>query len=359
MHRYSVRYRLESTDMKVCATSSLLEKDQKANKHHKYRLKNPEKCYPGVTLLLPKGNTFGTPHFHKLLFIINWLYSGTIVVYFIGKDYMKRLPMKAENHLFAQFRMKRRLCALLKKSITTKGKGLTECTRNERKYTVRKITVLFVLASFFLILLHAESRTYIDFGANYSTFRTEKGESKPGFSAGICRKFYPIRSFHGFLSFGADYRQKKYLLENRTWRSGPDYDIYMWNIEKAEIEVNILFLEFPLSAGYTYYINNRLHTNISTGYIFSIPIKNNTMITNQRTVPLSAEEKKAYNYDYVPLDENYTTFSHNIRLGASVSYKRFELILNYIRALSVTEGICGLSIRDKIDSIEILVAFIF
>ena len=48
-----MRYRLESTDMKVCATSSLLEKDQKANKLHKNRLKNPEKCYPGVTLLAP------------------------------------------------------------------------------------------------------------------------------------------------------------------------------------------------------------------------------------------------------------------------------------------------------------------
>ncbi len=217
--------------------------------------------------------------------------------------------------------------------------------------------LLFVLA--FLSLRpfdgKTESTNYIELGLNLSKFRNEKCISQPGLTLGFIKDFYPIHSFDGFISFGINYHRKMFSLENRTWKSNP-YDSD-FEIERGDINVNISYIDVHASVGYSI-IKNQFNSDIYTGCSLSLPIKNHTRITNQKTIPLGPDERKNYPFDYIPLDENYTIPSTNFQFGFRLSYNRFAIILGYSRALSITEGVSSLSVQDKIDSYEITVAFL-
>ncbi len=227
----------------------------------------------------------------------------------------------------------------------------------ERKHAMKQIIPLLIIIFILPISVKAKSLTYIKIGANFSSFRKEEGRNEPGLCFGAGKEFYPIRSFNGFFDLGIDFKRKKYILENRTWQSDPYYNIS--DIEMGDINVNILYAELPINVGYSIVINNQFVSNIYTGYSLSIPIKNHTKISDKKTIPLGPDERKTYNFDYIPLDENYTIPSTNFILGARLSFKRLAIITSYARALSVTEGVTSLSVRDKIDTFEISMAFLF
>jgi len=89
---------------------------------------------------------------------------------------------------------------------------------------MKHIIFLLLIIILMPVSIKAKTNTYIKVGANISSFRTEEGKSEPGLCFGIGKEFYPFRKFNGFFGFGLDYQQKKFILENRTWRSDPNYD---------------------------------------------------------------------------------------------------------------------------------------
>lgn len=215
------------------------------------------------------------------------------------------------------------------------------------------ILLIIKLSSFLLANSHAAIKT----GVNFSYLRNEEVKITPGFSFGITKNIYPIRFFNGYFGFGLYYQQKRFILEDRTWKS----DIYVENfdVEKGNIDANIHYIDIPLKIGYTIKIRNQYASSIYMGPSLSIPLKNNTEIQYQETLNLTSEERNTYNYDYIPLDENYIIPAVNFHLGTKLSIKKIAIIANYVGALSVTEGITGLSLQDKIDSFEILAVFVF
>ena len=190
-----------------------------------------------------------------------------------------------------------------------------------------------------------------------SYFRTEQGKSEPGLCFGIGKEFYPIRSFNGFLGLGLDYKRKKYTLANRSWPS--EFDPYDSDVITGDINVDISYLEMPLKFGYSIKINENYSSIIYAGYCLSISINESTKIANRKSIPLRPEERGTYEFDYIREDWDHATGSTNFHLGTRLSYKRFAILFNYSRAISVTEGILSLSIRDKIDTFEISTAFLF
>lgn len=223
------------------------------------------------------------------------------------------------------------------------------------------MNILLLILLVFILLSpvngRAKSPNCIELGFNQSKFRNEKCISHPGLTFGIMKDFYPIHSFNGFIGFGINYQRKKFILEDRTWKSDPYFDDS--DIEIGDINVNISYIELPVSVGYSIIIKNKTSSSIYTGFSLSIPIKNHTRISNQKTILLGPNERKTYPYDYIPLDENYTIPSTNIQIGFRLSYYQFVLIINYSRALSITEGVSSLSVRDKIDTFKMSAAFLF
>ena len=223
--------------------------------------------------------------------------------------------------------------------------------------SMKRIMPLLLISILMPISIKARTNTYIKTGINISFFRTDEGKSEPGFCFGVSREFYPIRSFNGFLGLGLNYQQKKYILENRTWSTNyfdpDDSDINLGNIN-----VNVSFIEIPVMFGYSVNINDSFTSSIYAGYGLSIPISEHTKCSNVKIIPLEPEKRGTYEFDYILLDENYTTISQNFHFGARLSYKRFAIILNYAMALTITEGVSTLSVRDKIDTFEISAAFL-
>jgi hypothetical protein len=224
---------------------------------------------------------------------------------------------------------------------------------------MKKMASFLLVIFTFIIAATGSSRTlkYVELGINKSQFRTEKCKSLIGLSMGIGLEYYPLKSFNSFFDLGLTFQQKKFILENRTWRSDPYYD--QSEIEKANININISNVEIPIKIGYMINIKNKYRTNLFTGYSLSIPIMNNTKIKNQMTVPLGPEERKTYKFDYLPLDENYTIPSTNFLIGCRFIINRLAIIIIYSRALSITEGASSLSVKDKIDTLKISTAFLF
>ncbi len=171
------------------------------------------------------------------------------------------------------------------------------------------------------------------------------------------KEFYPFQKFNGFFSFGLDYQKKRYILENRTWRSNQWDEIS--EIFRGDISANISYIEIPLKIGGTVKTKNQYMSNMYVGLSISIPIKNNSKIFNRFEIPLEFEERKTYDFDYVSLEENYIIPSNNVLFGVRFSYKQLAMTINYTRALSITDGITSLSMRDKIDTIEMSMAIMF
>lgn len=221
----------------------------------------------------------------------------------------------------------------------------------------RQLVLLLIAILLSAFPVKARSLTSLKLGANISSFRTEAGKSKPGLCFGFGKEFYPIRSCNGFFGFGLDYQQKKYILENRTWPGGMDpndSDIIM-----GDINVNISYIEIPLKFGYSVHINNRYTSSIYAGYSLSIPLKNHTKVSNRKSILLGPDERGSYEFDYIREDWDHAMALTNSYVGVRLSYKRFAIIISYARALSNTEGITNLTVRDKIDTFEISAAFLF
>lgn len=217
--------------------------------------------------------------------------------------------------------------------------------------------LLIAIALLFPFSIEAKSPTYVKFGMNISSLRNEEGLKKPGICIGIEKEFYPIRTFNVFLGIGVDYQRRKVVLKNRTWKSNIFVDDS--EIESANIDVDVSYLDIPLKLGYSTNVCKNFNLNIYTGCSISIPIKNRTNISNQTTLPLTPDERKDYKYDYIILDENIIIPSTNLHLGIILRHNRYLLNINFLSALSKTEGITSLNIEDNFDCFEFSFGFLF
>lgn len=216
------------------------------------------------------------------------------------------------------------------------------------------IIALYLLIPF---SIEAKSPTYVKLGMNISSFRNEEGQSKPGICFGLGKEFYPIRSFDGFFGIGVDYQRRKVVLKNRTWKSNIFIDDS--DIESANIDVDVSYLDIPLKLGYSIGVRKSLILNIYTGCSISIPVKNHTVISNQTTLPLGPDERRGYRYDYLIVDENVIIPSTNLYFGIILKYNRYLLNINLIKAISKTEGFTSLNVEDKLDCFELSFSFLF
>lgn len=229
----------------------------------------------------------------------------------------------------------------------------------ERKFFMKPFIYLIIA---WIVLIpfptKAKSPTYIKFGANISSFRMEEGKSKPGICFGLGKKFYPSQVFNGYIGFELFYARKKVNLENRTWPSGiyPEFS----DVVIGDIKFDISYLEVPVRIGYSLQVKKELlFLQFFTGFSISIPFKNHTDGEIKEIIFLNPEEKGKYKFDYTRWEEVTTSKSRNIQIGFNFVFKPFALNFVYSKALTNTEGFTDLIIRDKIDSYQVALSYLF
>jgi len=232
---------------------------------------------------------------------------------------------------------------------------------------VRKITVLLVLALLFPILLHAECRTYINLGANYSTFRTQEGESKPGLSVGIGRRYYAPYNSKSFLGGELSFNEEKILVENITWPMG-EYRHFS-GVITGDYDIDLNYFDISLYLGYRLKILKSSDLEFSVGPSLSIPVDNNT----KRTVTKEEffeQEISDYDYDYyhydadpgptlIPFMERGMDPNAGINMKITLCWNYLHFTLDHFRALTTTKKIIGLTLFDKIDWMSLLIGISF
>lgn len=222
----------------------------------------------------------------------------------------------------------------------------------------KKIFILIVFTLLTTANGFAKTRKYYELGINQSQFRNESCEAKIGYSGGIGIDFYPIESFGAFLGSSLLYENRRILARDRTWPSSFDPEYASW-IVNGDIDANISYLEIPFSVGYTINLRKEYAISIITSYSYLVPLSKHTRIKNERSIPLSSDERGIYDFDYVHVDENFLSWSKNYGFGFRFSCKRYALSINYSHALTVTKGMSVLSIQDKIDSIKMSFFYFF
>ena len=216
---------------------------------------------------------------------------------------------------------------------------------------------IFLIIIQIILISEARSFTILKTGINFSTLRHEEEKSEPGIAIGITKCIVPLRSFSGFIGIGLDYSQKASILKNRSWPSGYDPDDS--KIVTGDINMRLSFVEIPVYLGYSIITKSNYTSSVFIGGSYSIPIKNHTKISNRSSMPLGIDERGSYDFDYIRLDENFTTISKNVCFGFYISYERLALFFSYSKAISTTEGITNLNLRDKIDCYSVSAAFLF
>jgi hypothetical protein len=223
---------------------------------------------------------------------------------------------------------------------------------------VKKLIIcLFVSTLFTPLSLFAQPSNYLKAGVNYSSLRTEGGKSEPGLTFGFGKDFFPIRSFSGFFGFEVNYTRKKVTLENKTWPT--NFDPAISDIAIGDIAVDIGFLEVPVNVGYFLQIKKYVVMRPSVGTSLSVPIQMKTYIKNSRTIFLDPDDKGKYEFDYLHWDEVHANVSTNLQIGLDFYYHCFGLLIQYQRAFVKTNSSRSLTIRDKLDSFQISLAYAF
>ncbi|MBN2103620.1 PorT family protein [bacterium] len=214
------------------------------------------------------------------------------------------------------------------------------------------LMIIMILPDF----LKAKSVTYVRLGLNISALRNETETSDPGISFGLGQEHCLFHSPKKFIGISLNYSKKKIKLKDRTWRWNPN--LPSSKVGTGDININISYLELPLMAGYSIIVDDRYRINISMGLEISIPIKNHTKITNQK-VTYKLDEFEENDIDYTVLDENYIIPSIGLPMGISISVKNVAIIIHYSWGLTVTEGFTDLSMKDKIDTVRMSLAYFF
>ena len=223
-----------------------------------------------------------------------------------------------------------------------------------------KIPILLLLIFIIPFAAEAKFSKYIGIGLNRSSFRTEESQSLFGAAVELGLDYYPVSSFGAFIGTGINYLNRRSFLENRTWPSSFELN-YSENVKIGEINVNISYLEIPLHIGYSIKMRDNLICSIFSGYSLSVPIVDHSKSKINSVRELKPDEfgRFDYDYDYVLVDEPSMGLSNNYIIGFRTTCNHYSLILCYLKALSITKSISGKSLKDKIDTFKISVAYQF
>lgn len=219
------------------------------------------------------------------------------------------------------------------------------------------ISFLFVVLFCVPHLLPAQNSKYVKAGFNYSTFRTEGGKSTPGLVFGIGKDSYTPRWSNVFWGGEICYVRKTTSLNNKSWPGGmdpSDADLVTGNI-KADIS----FIEIPLKIGYTSSVSKAIDVNLQVGPVFSIPIKNHTKLENRQITFLGPEERGYVDFDYILTDFGGISGAFGIQYGVSCSFKSMTLLFSYSYAFLEMKGFTNISVKDELDSFQLILAHSF
>lgn len=229
----------------------------------------------------------------------------------------------------------------------------------ERKFFMKSFLCLAIAWILLIPLpINAKSPTYIKLGKNISFFRTEECKSKPGICFGLGKEIYPSQKINGYVGFELFYARKKMNLENRTWPGGMDPKFS--DVVIGDIKLDISYLEVPVRIGYSFIIKEkRLFLQFFAGHSISIPVKNHTDVEIGEIIFLKPDERGKYKFDYVRWEEVTTSISRNIQIGVNFVFKPLAVDFIYTKAVTNTEGFTDLIIRDKLDSYQITLSYVF
>jgi len=215
--------------------------------------------------------------------------------------------------------------------------------------------------------MNAESRTYLKLGANYSTFRTQEGESKPGLSFGIGRRYYAPYNSKSFLGGELSFNEERILIEDRTWPMG-EYRHFS-GVITGDFDIDLSYTDITIYLGYSIKILKSLDLEFSIGPSLSIPVENNT----KRTVTKQEffeQEISDYDYDFyhydsdpgptlIPFMVRGMDLNAGIIIKTALHWKCLDLSLNYFRVLSEPKNLIGLTLFDEIDRLSLSVGVDF
>ena len=216
---------------------------------------------------------------------------------------------------------------------------------------------LFVMIFLSPHLVFAQPSNYVEFGVNYSSFRTEGGKSEPGLTIGFGKNYYPIQNFNGFFGFDVRYVRKRILLENKRWPSG--FDPSNADLMIGDIKSDISFLDLPIRFGYSVQIRKSFNISLQTGASLSIPIKNHTKLKSLKIIQLGSEERGSVEFDYILWDIHGVKGSIDLQYSIALIFRSAVLRFFYSHALTATEGFTDLMISDKLDSFHISFGYVF
>jgi len=222
----------------------------------------------------------------------------------------------------------------------------------------KKLIILSIITLLWISKGKTKTTRYIELGINQSQFRNESCKSKIGPSIGMGFNYYPINSCGLFVGSGLVYQNKRMLLEGRTWPSTLEPEYASWIIT-GDLDISILYLEVPLTIGYSFRVLSQFSSSSYAGYSFSFPLKDNTRHTENEIREIKPDERGTHNFDYLLVDESGVSWSNNYHIGFRFSYSRFALTTSYVRALSFTKDIEGINIKSKLDSYKISFAVTF
>ncbi|KAA3612156.1 MAG: hypothetical protein DWQ05_19330 [Calditrichaeota bacterium] len=229
--------------------------------------------------------------------------------------------------------------------------------KKERKLK-KSIILLFAFIIFILPSLQAQKGPYVNMGMSLAKFRTEGGKSKPGFLFGVGRNFFPVKNFNGFVGLELGYAQLITALENKRLLIWVDESGAV--IVAGDIKPNISFIDLTLKTGYRLPEYKSVNLSLYVAPFLALPIKRGTDGSVTEHYLFGPDELDNLEYDYVRKDEYEAMVLQNgIQYGMTFEYRQFALSISYSHASTKIEGFTTHDIKDKLDSMQVLLLYSF
>jgi len=205
----------------------------------------------------------------------------------------------------------------------------------------KKVIIVFCFLTSFAV--HGKSELCAHLGVNMSHLQRRGGKMDPSFSMGITKDFYSKKVL---VSFGMQANNYKVNFYDKNF----PVSLYFQNtntIEKANLYINVFYLELPIKVGYfVSVLPNRFKFIPFAGLSIAVLIKDKTKTEYISDYDIPFRDRKNIVYDFLITDEEKTRLVIGYNLGIDVSFKRFCITFSYHHDLNKSKRFGIYKIQD-------------
>ena len=198
---------------------------------------------------------------------------------------------------------------------------------------------------------------YTKLGVNWSNLQKEDDDSVPGLCAGFGIEHHWKISKGISSTIELLYIRKKSLLEERTWPAGfdPEYS----SIRIGDLPIDISYLELPVKIGSDLKSKNGNYSiRLFIGGSVSIPIAYHSK-SRSRTLFLTPDERDGFEFDYLRSYQSTQATAFNYLGGIAFAFKQLGFEIVYVGGISELKSLRGLTISDRLNSIQTVFLYYF